>query len=131
MFGGSAYLFAIVQYFSFAFFPFIPFATQLFSTPVMSSKLRYLRSSAFFRAPLITAIVWVWYWERWKLFLEELTCLELMVVCVVINKTACSQSMINYVLKSQTCTKCFIVHCKCVGYVVYYHLGSLHVNEHQ
>jgi len=66
-----------------------------------------------------------------ELFLEELTCLELMVVCVVINKTACSQSMINYVLKSQTCTKCFIVHCKCVGYVVYYHLGSLHVNEHQ
>jgi len=66
MFGGSAYLFAIVQYFSFAFFPFIPFATQLFSTPVMSSKLRYLRSSAFFRVPLITAIVWVWYWERWN-----------------------------------------------------------------
>ena len=40
MFGGSAYLFLIIKYFSFAFFLFIPFATQLFSTPVMSSNLR-------------------------------------------------------------------------------------------
>jgi len=39
MFGGSAYLFAQIKYFVFAFFPFIPFATQLFSTPVMSSNL--------------------------------------------------------------------------------------------
>jgi len=48
MFGVRASLFAIVKYFSFAFFPF---ATQLFSTSVTSSNLRYLRSSAFYRAP--------------------------------------------------------------------------------
>jgi len=42
MFGGSAYWFAIIKYFSFAFFPFIPypFATQLFFTPLTSSNLR-------------------------------------------------------------------------------------------
>ena len=40
MFGRSALLFAIIKYFSFAFFLFILFATQLFSTPVMSSNLR-------------------------------------------------------------------------------------------
>jgi len=40
MFGGSAYLFLIIKYFSFAFVLFIPFATQLFSTLVMSSNLR-------------------------------------------------------------------------------------------
>jgi len=40
MFSGSAYLFAIIKYFSFPIFLFIPFATQLFSTPVTSSKLR-------------------------------------------------------------------------------------------
>jgi len=40
MFGGSAYLFAIIKYFSFAFFLFIPFATQLFSTLVTSWNLR-------------------------------------------------------------------------------------------
>jgi len=39
MFGGSAYLFAIIKYFSFALLPFIPFATKLFSTPVTSSNL--------------------------------------------------------------------------------------------
>jgi len=39
-FGKSAYLFAIIKYFFFAFIPFIPFATQLFSTPVTSSNLR-------------------------------------------------------------------------------------------
>jgi len=30
MFGGSTYSFAVTKYFSFAFFLFIPFATQLF-----------------------------------------------------------------------------------------------------
>jgi len=40
MFGVSAYLFAIIKYFSFAFFLFIYFATQLFSTPVMLSNHR-------------------------------------------------------------------------------------------
>jgi len=40
MFGRSAYLFAIIKYFSFALFLVIPFATQLFSTPVTSSNLR-------------------------------------------------------------------------------------------
>jgi len=40
MFGGNAYLFAIIKYFSFAFFLFTLFATQLFSTPVSSSNLR-------------------------------------------------------------------------------------------
>ena len=40
MFGRNAYLFAIIKYFSFAFFMFILFVTQLFSTPVMSSNLR-------------------------------------------------------------------------------------------
>ena len=39
MFGGSLYLFAIIKYFSFAFFPFICFAMQLFSTLVTSSNL--------------------------------------------------------------------------------------------
>jgi len=34
------------------FFTFVPFATQLFSTPVTSSNLRNLRSSAFYRAPI-------------------------------------------------------------------------------
>jgi len=48
MFSGSAYLFAI-NYFSFAFFLFIPFATQLFSTPVTSSNLRN-------QAPLFTEL---------------------------------------------------------------------------
>ena len=42
MFGGSAYLFAIIKYFSFAFFLFTRFATQLLSTPVASSNLRNL-----------------------------------------------------------------------------------------
>ena len=51
MFGGSAYLFLIIKYFSFAFFLLIPFATQLFSTPVMSSNLRILRSSTFCKQP--------------------------------------------------------------------------------
>jgi len=49
MFGGSAYLFAIIKYFSFAFFLFTPFATQLFSTPVTSSNLRN-------QAPLFTEL---------------------------------------------------------------------------
>jgi len=40
MFGGIAYFFEIIKYFSFAFSPFIPFATQLFSTPGTSSNLR-------------------------------------------------------------------------------------------
>jgi len=40
MFGGNADLFAIIKYFSFAFFLFIPFATQLFSTQVTPSNLR-------------------------------------------------------------------------------------------
>ena len=35
-----AYLFVIIKYFSFAFFLFIPFATQLFSTPDTSSNFR-------------------------------------------------------------------------------------------
>jgi len=59
MFGGSAYDFVIINYFFFAFFLFIPFATQLFSTPVTSSnlrkKLRNLRSSAFYRQPKLIA----------------------------------------------------------------------------
>ena len=46
---GSAYLFAIIKYFSFAFFLFIPFATQLFSTPLTSSNLRN-------QAPLFTEL---------------------------------------------------------------------------
>jgi len=49
MFGGSAYLFAMINYFSFAFFLFIPFATQLSSTPVTSSNLRN-------QAPLFTEL---------------------------------------------------------------------------
>jgi len=49
MFGESAYLFAIIKYFSFAFFPFIPFAMQLFSNPVTSSNLRN-------QAPLFTEL---------------------------------------------------------------------------
>jgi len=49
MFGGKAYLFAIMKYFSFAFFLFIRFATQLFSTPVTSSNLRN-------QAPLFTEL---------------------------------------------------------------------------
>jgi len=49
MFSGSAYLFAIIKYFSFAFFLFILFATQLFSTPVTSSNLRN-------QAPLFTEL---------------------------------------------------------------------------
>ena len=55
MFRGSVYLFAMIKYFSFSFFLFIPFATQLFSTPVRhqtyATKLRYLWSSACYRQP--------------------------------------------------------------------------------
>jgi len=40
MFGGSEYLFAIINYFSFAFFVFTPFTTKVFSTSVTSSNLR-------------------------------------------------------------------------------------------
>jgi len=39
MYGGSAYKVAMVQHFSFTFLPFFAFATQLFSTLVMSSNL--------------------------------------------------------------------------------------------
>jgi len=53
MFAGSAFLSARMKYFSFAFFLFISFATQLFSTPlhrqIFATLLRYLRSSAFYR----------------------------------------------------------------------------------
>jgi len=51
MFGESTYLFVILllRYFSFAFFLFIPFATQLFSTLVTSSNLRN-------QAPLVTEL---------------------------------------------------------------------------
>jgi len=49
MFGGSAYLFSIIKYFSLAFFLFTPFATQLFSTPETSSNLRN-------QAPLFTEL---------------------------------------------------------------------------
>jgi len=49
MFGGSAYLFAIIKHFFFAFFLFIPFATQRFSTLVTSSNLRN-------QAPLFTEL---------------------------------------------------------------------------
>jgi len=45
----SAYLFMIIKYFSFAFFLFIPFATQFFSTLVMSPNLRN-------QAPLFTEL---------------------------------------------------------------------------
>jgi len=38
MFRGSAYLFAVIKYFYFVFLPFVPFATQLFSTPVYVIK---------------------------------------------------------------------------------------------
>jgi len=44
-------LVVMIQHFSFTFSHFFDFATQLFSTPIMSSKLRYLWSSAFYRAP--------------------------------------------------------------------------------
>jgi len=40
MFGGNAYLVAMIQHFSFTFFHFFDFAMQLFSTPVTSSNLR-------------------------------------------------------------------------------------------
>jgi len=52
IFGGSAYLFAIIKYFHFVFLLFTPFATQFFYTPVTSSNIRYFRSSAFYRQPL-------------------------------------------------------------------------------
>jgi len=40
MFGGNADKLAMIQHFSFTFFPFFAFAMQLFSTPVTSSNLR-------------------------------------------------------------------------------------------
>jgi len=49
MFGGSAYLFVIIKYFSFDFFLFIPFATLLFFTLITSSNLRN-------QAPLFTEL---------------------------------------------------------------------------
>jgi len=65
MFWGSAYLFAIIKYFSFAFFVFTPFATQLFSTAVMSSIKPPQPSSAIYGAPPFTGNQI--YHARWSL----------------------------------------------------------------
>jgi len=60
MFGGNAYEVAMMQHFSLTFIPFFDFATQLFSTPLrhqtFATKLRYLRSSAFYRQPLFWSL---------------------------------------------------------------------------
>ena len=50
MFSGSAYLFAIIKYFSFAFFLFKLFATQLFSNVIKPPQ----PSSAIYGAPPFT-----------------------------------------------------------------------------
>ena len=55
MFGRNAYSVAMIQNLSFTLFPFSAFATQPFPTPVTSlnhRKLRYVRSSAFYRQPV-------------------------------------------------------------------------------
>jgi len=55
MFGGSAYLFAIIKYFSFAFFREFLLQRNLFPLRLChqtsATMLRYLRSSTFYRAP--------------------------------------------------------------------------------
>jgi len=58
MFGGSPYLFAIIKYFSFVFFLFVPFATQLFSTAVTSSNLRN-KTPLFTELRLLQATIFV------------------------------------------------------------------------
>jgi len=55
MFGGNTYQVAMIQHFSFTFFPFFASATQLFPLwlrhKISATKLRYLQSSAFNREP--------------------------------------------------------------------------------
>jgi len=48
----NAYQAAVIQHFSFTFFPFFAFATQLFSTPVMSSN-NNIRN----QGPLLTGLL--------------------------------------------------------------------------
>ena len=53
MFGGSAYLFAIIKYFPFLQRNFFPLRLR---HQTSATKLRYLRSSAFYRQPFANAI---------------------------------------------------------------------------
>jgi len=58
MSGRSEYLFAIIKYFSFAFFLLFPlqrnFSPLRLRHQTSATKLRYLRSSAFYRAPPVS-----------------------------------------------------------------------------
>jgi len=57
MFGRNAYVVAMIQHFSFTFFPFFAFPTQLFllqlGRQTSATKFHCLRSSAFCREPYI------------------------------------------------------------------------------
>jgi len=74
----NAYLFVIVKYFSFAFFPFIPFAKQLFCTPVTSSNLCN-------QAPLFTELSLLPATVK-RLFLLGSDSVQLKVSCLMITQ---------------------------------------------
>jgi len=60
---GKCIFVAFIKYVSFAFFMYIPFATQLFPLRLRhqtsATKLRYLRSSAVYRQPHFDGNIWI------------------------------------------------------------------------
>jgi len=67
MFGGSAYLFVIIKYFSFAFLYLFLLQRNLFPLRLChqtsATKLRYLRSSAFHRQPKFVSMNLFLMWQ--------------------------------------------------------------------